>query len=818
MSSVELQVGLVGVDLKAEPRELPEGAPAPWAESAKLVHVGKPIARLDGAEKVTGRAHYTADINRPGMLHGRVLRSPHAHAKVFRIDTKEAEQSPGVKAVVVLPHLNGGATEAGDNPKDDRFVPIVRYAGQPIAGVCAVTAAQAEAALAKIKVGFDVLPHVVDPDDAQKAGAPLVFSKPVTQAGSAGGGGAGGVLPQNGNVRGPKKSGPRGKDAKQQEQAVTAALAQAKITVRETYRTQVQTQSALETHGLVAEWDKAGGELTVWASTQGIFSVRDELAEYLGIPAAKIRVITDFCGGGFGSKFGAGNYGVLAALLAKAAGAPVRMCLDRREEHLAVGNRPGSLQAVTLAAAADGKLTAIQVKGWGSGGAGAGAGFAGPALGLYQCPAIYAEELDVFTHTGPLAAFRAPGHPQGAFALESAMDELAERLHLDPLVLRDKNDDHKARHEERRRGAAAIGWDRRRPAGQGPREGSLGHLRRGIGMAQGLWYHLVNMASHAEVRIHRDGTVELLTGVQDIGGGIRTPLAQVVAEELGLPLDRIKVTLGDTRLPPGPGSGGSVTTNSITPVARDAAFAAKQSLLKEVQQILGLDALPTLNATGQVVGVKGGKATAPLTFKQAAAKLRKDQVVGVAERQPDYGGFKDGGKGRGVGYGQLGGVQFAEVEVDTLTGVVRVLRVVAAQDCGRPINPMLTRSQIHGGVIQGVSYALFEERRADRKTGKVLNANFEQYKIAGALDIPQIDVILMEDLRGRSSTDASGIGEPSTVPTSAAIANAVYNAIGVRVRELPITPARVLAALAARTAPAAPTGPASSAAPTGRRA
>jgi xanthine dehydrogenase YagR molybdenum-binding subunit len=801
MSKVEQTIGIAGVDLRTESRELPDGAPLPWVENAKLNQVGKPTPRVDGAEKVTGRAHYTFDVQRPGMLYGRVLRSPHAHARVFRIDTKEAEQAPGVKAVVVLPHLLGGAEEAGEETKGQRFAPKVRYYGQPIAAVAAQTAAQAEAALAKIKVDFDVLPHVVDPDDAQKPNAPLVFDKPVSQGGSAGGGGAAADLPQVGNVRGPKKSAPRGKDVKQQAQAVTAALAQAKTTVRATYRTQVQTHSALETHGLVAEWDKAGGELTVWASTQGIFSVRDELAEYLDLAPAKIRVLTDYCGGGFGAKFGAGNYGVLAALLAKAAGAPVRVCLDRREEHLAVGNRPGSQQAVALGADGEGKLTAIEVKGWGSGGAGAGAGFGGPALSIYNCPAIYTEESDVFTHTGPLAAFRAPGHPQGAFALESAMDELAERLGMDPLALRDKNDVHAARREERKRGAAAIGWDRRRPAGQGPKEGSLGHLRRGLGMAQGVWHYLVNTASHAEVRIHRDGSVELLTGVQDIGGGIRTPLAQVVAEELGLPLDRIKVTLGDTRLPPGPGSGGSVTTGSITPPAREAAFAAKQALLKEVQQVLGLSALPTLSAQGMVVGEKGGKPYPPLSFKQACAKLQKDQVVGAAERQTDYGGFAGGNKGRGVGVGQLGGVQFAEVEVDTLTGVVRVLRVVAAQDCGRPINPLLTSSQIHGGVIQGVSYALFEERRFDRKTGKVVNANLEQYKVAGALDVPQIDVVLLEDLRGTSSTDARGIGEPATVPTAAAVANAVYNAIGVRVRELPITPARVLAALQAAPRP-----------------
>ena len=794
----DVPVGITGAAGEAgphkEPRELPEGSPPPWPESQELKIVGKRTPRLDGAEKVTGRARYTFDVSRPGMLHARMLRSPHAHARVVRIDTKDAEQQPGVKAVAVLHHVVGGAQEQGVDRSKETFVHEVRYHGQPLAAVAAQTVQQAEAALAKIKVDYEVLPHVVDPDDAQKPNAPLVFAKPVVMKASAGGGGAGGPLPQTGNVRGPKRGAPRGKDAAVMQQAVTAALAQAPASVRATYRTQVQTHSPIETHGVVAEWTPAG-ELTVWASTQGIFSVRDELCEVLGIEQSKVRVITDYCGGGFGAKFGAGNFGVLAAQLAKQAGAPVRLMLDRKEEHQGVGNRPGSQQTLSLGAGKDGKLTAIQIAGWGSGGAGAGAGFAGPALSMYACPSIYAEEFDVFTHTGPLAAFRAPGHPQGAFALEQAVDELAERLGMDPLALRDLNDTHPARREERRRGAEVFGWSRRQPAGKGAREGSLGHIRRGLGVAQGLWYFLVNLNAHAEVRILKDGSIELLAGVQDIGSGIRTPLAQVVAEELGVTVDKIKVTIGDTRLPPGPGSGGSVTTASITPPARDAAFAAKQALFKELAASIGGPAAKPADLqlkNGMVVGTLAGKPIS-LTLKQAAAKLRKDQVVGTAERAGHY--LSPGEK---AVFRQLGGVQFAEVTVDTLTGVVRVERVVAVQDCGRPVNPLLTESQVHGGVIQGLSYALFEERRIDKKSGRILNGNFEQYKVAGALDVPSIDVVLLEDLHGRSSTDAAGIGEPSTVPTSAAIANAVYNALGVRVRELPITPARVLAALGAK--------------------
>lgn len=792
MSKLDLPVGIVGAGLTTESREVPDGTPPAWSENQKLQQVGKSLPRIDGADKVSGRAHYTSDVSRPGLLHGRVLRSPHPSARVHRIDVSEALKQPGVKAAVVLPSLLGVADDGG--PKGTQVARVLYY-GQPLAAVAAQTKAQADAALAKIKVDYDVLPFVIDPTEARKPGAPKVFEQPVTSRGSAGGGGSKDKLAQVGNVRGPKRSSARGRDVDKQAAQVTQALLAGPQGVRGTYRTQVQTHSALETHGLVAEWNPALDELTVWASTQGIFSVRDELSEYLGLAPTKVRVITDYTGGGFGAKFGAGNFGVLAALLAKDAKAPVRIMLDRREEHLAVGNRPGSEQTVALAASADGKLTAIEVKGFGFGGAGAGAGFGGPALSLYDAPAIYVEESDVFTHSGPLAAFRAPGHPQGVFALEQAMDELAEKLRIDPIALRDKNDTHAARREERKRLAAAFGWSGRTAAGQGPRAGKLGEIRRGIGMAQGCWYHLVNLESSAEVRIHRDGSVEVLTGVQDIGGGIRTPLGQVVAEELGAPLTKIKVTIGDTRLPPGPGSGGSVTTASITPAAREAAYAAKRALLTELQGALGLDKLPELSG-GSLTGEKGGKPIAPLPFDKACARMRRAEVLGSATRQPDY-GAQAAGK-RGNFWAQLGGVQMAEVEVNTLTGVIKVIRIGAAQDCGRPVNPLLVESQIHGGIIQGLSYALFEERRLDPKTGRLLNGNLEQYKIAGAVDVPKIDVILLEELRGRSSTDVSGIGEPATVPTAAAIANAVYNAIGVRIRELPLSPARVLAALASQ--------------------
>ena len=781
-------------------RSAPPDEPPPWPVNEKLSVVGKPTPRIDGRLKVTGRARYTADINLPGMLHARIVRSPHPHARVRKIDTSAAERAPGVRAVHVLEHLRGSA--ALDDPSKDGNTkhPVVRYAGQPIAAVAAATPAQAEDAARLVRVDYEVLPHVVDLDDARKADAPLVFPGSVEQGGTGGGGGGAKGVPQKGNVRGPARGGPIGA---KQPGVPDKGFSTAKVVVEGTFRTQIQTHSALETHGVVADWKP--DSLTVYSSTQGTASVRDELAEVFELARSRVRVVTEFMGGGFGAKFGIGNYGVLATHLSKKAGAPVRLMLDRREEHLVGGNRPSSLQRLRIGAAADGKLTALYLEAYGTGGTGLGAGCARPAQGIYRCANLLTEEYDVFTHAGPSAAFRAPGHPQGAFALEQSIDELAEKLRLDPIALRDRidvdpdpdggNGDSQARRLERRIGADKIGWSKRRPPGS-----DTGPIKRGIGMAQSIWYRIIDMDSACEVRILRDGSVEVLSAVQDIGGGIRTALAQVVAEELGLQPADITVRIGDTAFPPGPGSGGSKTTGSITPAARNAAFRAGRSFLAQVAPALGAEPAALVLRDGKVtVGNNGGRS---LAFRQAAARMRTEQVTATANRADDYGGWGQvrGPKSR-IGIGGYGGVQFAAVAVDTETGVIKVERVVAVHDCGRPLNPLALESQINGGVLQGISYALYENRVLDRGRGLMVNPNFEQYKILGAREVPQIDIMVLEEYRGRSSTDAGGIGEPATVPTAAAVANAVYNAIGVRVRELPMTPARVLAALSGKETP-----------------
>ncbi|HTO97122.1 MAG TPA: molybdopterin-dependent oxidoreductase [Myxococcales bacterium] len=739
------QVGLPGA-LASKERKVPRDEPAPWDGRARLSVVGQKVPRLEGPEKVTGRARYSFDVQLPGMLHAAVVRSPHAHARIKSVDVSAAAKMPGVQATYVVERLLGPARPKQEPAGAERY-PRIRYEGAPVAAVAALTPAQAEDAARAVRVEYEVLPHVADIDEARKEGAPLVFEGPVEQGGSAGGGGAAKDVPQKGNVRGPVVGG-NGAD-------VEKALAGSEVRLAQEYRTEVQTHSAIETHGVVADWRDDG--VTLYASTQGIHTVREEIATLFQLPRSKVRVICEFTGGGFGAKFGAGNYGVIALHLSQKARRPVRLFLDRRAEHLAVGNRPSSIQRLRLGAAKDGALQAIALEAFGSAGCAAGAGCAGPVKNLYPAAAVRSEENDVFLHTGPAAAFRAPGHPQGAFALEQALDELAERLGMDPIALRDRNDAHPARREERRLGREKFGWEALRA------RKDKGALRRGVGFAQGLWYNFDGRPANAEVLIHDDGSIECRSGVADIGGGIRTACAQVVAEVLGVRPRDVTVHIGDTALPEGPPSGGSVTTQLLTPAVRLAAERAKAELFSQ-----------------------GGKGDV-----RAAAKKLGRTVRGLGSRARDYAGWQDDDRYTAT----IGGAQFVEVEVDTGTGIVRVARALAVHDCGRPVNRLAIESQINGGIIQGVSYALHERRVIDRGTGRMLNADLEHYRIAGARDVPRIEAVVLDHFRGRSNTDASGIGEPAAVPTCAAIANAVAHALGVRVRSLPLTPARVLEAL-----------------------
>lgn len=705
---------------------------ASWGEASESRLIGKRIPRLSGKDKVTGKAKYTFDINRPGMLYGRILRSEVARANVVGLDLSDAEAMPGVKAV--LPIIEVGRQ--------------IRYQGQEIAAVAAETDDIARDAIRRIRVDLEELPHVVTEEDAMRENAPQIRDD---WAGNQ----------SEPNVR--------------EEGDINAGFEQAAVEVEATYHTPVQTHVCLETHGHVAEWED-DENLIVWASTQGVFGVRNDLAGRFNLPANQVRVITEHMGGGFGSKFGPGVEGHTAANLARATGRPVKLMLTRKAEHLVAGNRPSMTQHVRAGATSDGRIIAYDMKGYGTGGISSGAGFQAPYV--YHVPNRRAERRNVAVNVGNQRAMRAPGHPQGAFAMDSLMDELAEKLGMNPLEFRRINDPSEIRQAQYTLGAQEIGWHRRNSV---PGSGT-GVKKRGMGVGSGQWGGGGGDGTQARVTINSDGTVEAVTGTQDIGTGIRTAIAIIVAEELGLNPTDIMVKVGDSGpgLPSG-GSGGSQTTASVAPVIKTAAAAAKQKLFERVAPQLEapVEDLRVGNRTIYVVSDR----TKTIKWELATGQLGMESI--------SEGGHWD----RELRQGGVAGTQFAEVEVDTETGAVRVIKIVAVQDCGLAINRLTTESQINGGVIMGLGQALLEERFMDAQTGRMLNANLEDYKVPGTFEIPEIKSIVFDTHR-----KVTGIGEPPCIPTLGAIANAVYNAIGVRIRELPITPDKVLDALASEKA------------------
>lgn len=724
-----LKLGFDG-DVREVAVVIPDDEPTPWQWGERFSVLRKETPRLDGPLKATGAARYSYDIRLPAMLYGAILRSPYPHATVRSVDLSAARRLDGVRIAMRV--------DEGE----------IRFAGQEVAAVAAVSAEVAEEALSLIKVEYRPLPFVVDMHKAMADGAPRVFSgRP--------------------NVANPHVAGLGN---------VARALEEAAAVHEAVYTTPVQTHVSLETHGAVASWN--GDELTVWCSTQGIFTVRDDLDVLFNLPPEKVRVITEYLGGGFGSKFGAGAEVVIAARLAREAGAPVKLMLPRAAEHVATGNRPSSWQRVRLGARADGRLAAMELTEHGSGGIGGGAGSAGPYLSLYPCPNLRIEERDVYINAGPSSPMRAPGWPQGLFALELAMDELAGKLKLDRLEMRRRNNNHPVRAAELALGARRFGWTEKSRA---PR--SRGALRRGIGLAGGAWHGLGGSGPEAIVAARRDGRFEMRIGAQDIGTGTRTVLAMVAAEELGVPLELVTAQIGDSRFPFSVPSGGSSTSPSDSPAVRQAAAHLKHKLFRIAAPLLS--AKPgDLEARDSKIYVRFQSERA-IPIAEVCRRIPGDSISGSGERLPNYQGYRN----------DQAGCQFAEVEVDVETGVVRVLRVVAVHDAGLILDPLTARSQVNGGVIMGVGFALFEQRLLDPQTGLMVNPTMDDYKLPGPLDTPEVDVSFVEVANGVTNTGVLGLGEAAHVCTTAAIGCAVFDAIGVPVRDLPITPDRVLAAL-----------------------
>jgi xanthine dehydrogenase YagR molybdenum-binding subunit len=701
-----------------------------WSRTPTVV--GTHVKRLDGPDKVTGRAKYTFDIKRPGMLYARIVRSPHAHARVLSVDLSAAQRAPGVK--VALVHRD---------PADEK-TNVLMFQGDEIAAVAADTEERAVEAARLIKVEYDVLPHVVSVDQALAGTAPQVFTPS--------------------NVR---------QGQTQETGDLAAGFKEAAVTLDETYATHVITHVCLESHGAVCEWD--GDKLTAWVSTQGVNSARENLASALAIPQSNVRVICQYMGGGFGSKLTLGAEGLICARLAKMANAPVKLMLDRKEEHLATGNRPSAAARIKAGVSADGIITAFDAESWGTGGAGAASGF--PLPYIYQIANRRRTHKDVFINTGQQRPMRAPGHPQGSFITELMMDELADKAKLDPIEFRIKNLPPEAPNAMWRsylhEGAEAFGWSKRHPTGD-PASGSI---KTGMGVAIGTWGGGGRGPAAAHCEIASDGSVVMRIGTQDIGTGTRTVVAVVTADALGLQPTQVTPEIGDTSYGVSPGSGGSTTAASISPGVRIAALKALDALKDKVAPALGVEAAALVAAGGRIhVSATPSKG---LSWADACKRIGPQPITA------------DGDWGSGMTSVTTSGVQFADVSVDVKTGIVKVTRVLAIQDCGLVVNPLTAESQCYGGVIGSLNFALFEDRILDRNTGQMVNPNMEWYLLAGMSDMPQIDI----RLKNQPERGVIGLGEPPTVPTAAAVALAVRNAIGVTVRSLPLTPAKILQTL-----------------------
>jgi xanthine dehydrogenase YagR molybdenum-binding subunit len=734
-----------------------EDAP-PWDATAELGIVGHPHRRIEGVGKVTGRTRYTHDLRFPGMLHARILRSPYPRARVRRVDANKALSLPGVRAV--LHRFN--APKAAFRGEETIFRDEARFVGDEIAAVAAETEEIAAEALRLIAVDYEVLPHVVDLEEAIDDASPRID--------------------EHGNVH----------DADKHDRGdVKKALREADTVIEETYRTPTQLHNSLETHGAVATWD--GDLLTVYESTQHVFGVRQGLQAALRIPLSKIRVVCEHMGGGFGSKGGVGKYSIIAALFARELGVPVRCVLDRHEENIAAGNRSATLQRITLGAK-QGRITAIVHDSWSNAGLGRWvADPTGPTKGLYDVANVRTRSYRVLANTGSLAAFRAPGYVEGTFALESAIDELAEKLAVDPLALRrqhagaEKDPVSGLRYSLKRLvdcydiGGEEIGWSKRKPGGS---RGSAPGLRRGMGMASQTWSGGGTPPAYATVHVNPDGTAIVRIGTQDIGTGTRTILAQICAEELGIPFGDVRVEIGDTESPYAPISAGSLTVASVTPAVRVAAMDAREQLLEVAAGVLETPKAELRMEGGAVVS-RGARTT----IAKVLEELANYTVIGKGARRPNPDDLVL----------KTFGAHFAEVEVDLATGEVNVERVVAVHDIGRVVNPLTARSQVEGGVIQALGYALSEERVVDEPTGHVLTTGLETYKVPTVKDVPKIVVRFVDvpDIEA-NNVGAKGLGEPPIIPTAAAIANAVANATGVRVRTLPLTRKHLLEAVAAK--------------------
>ncbi len=730
--------------------------------------VGRPLPRVDGYERVSGTAQYPSDIVLPGMLYAAILRCPHPHAKVLSVDASKAEKMEGVRAV-----LSGSTPESKDvqwqynEQTVPLFDPHCRFEGEVVAAVAADTWYLASDAIRAIAVEYEVLPFVAEHQKALQKNAAKVGAKD-------------NLVSENTYSRGNTDRG----------------FAEADVVLEQNYSTSCELHTPLELHGCVASWDR--DRLTVWESSQGVYAIQSRIAEALGIPLSKIRVSNHYMGGGFGSKLWPGKYTLINVLLAKKSARPVKLLLSREETYLCVGNRPASSMELKAGVKKDGTITALQFECTGASGA-------YPAGGvqlvdwlirdLYLCDNVSSTSRDVLINAGPARPFRAPGHPQGAWALEQMVDEMAANIDMDPLEFRLRNipEISQARggkpytttglRQCLEKGAEEFGWQESLQRVKEFNRDSSGR-KRGIGLGSCLWIAGDGgPPSTVILKLYRDGSVNLNMGASDIGTGTKTVMAQVAAEELGVHPSVIQIEHADTATTQfATPSGGSKTVPTEAPTVRSAAISLKKELLKMAAEELEED-VGDLIYEGEWIRIDGREKK--LKVAEIKGLQKRGEVIGVGYRGPNV-------EGKVI---NPFAAQFCEIEVNIRTGEVKILRFLGAHDSGRVLNRATYDNQVYGGIVMGIGFAFTEFRRLDvRQTGKLCNKNWHDYKLPTAMDVPLQTVSLPVELDDpeANNTGAKGLGEPVTIPTAPALANALHMATGIRFTRAPVMPMDIL--------------------------
>ncbi len=735
--------------------------------------IGARTIRPDGADKVTGRAQYSADLAMPGMVWGKILRSPHAHAVIRSIDTSKAEALPGVKAVVTAKDM---VPFPVDKPvplgiQDMRWMARnilahekALFHGHPVAAVAAISEEVAAEACKLIVVDYEVLPHAIEIEDAIRPGAPILHDfmqqegKPSNIAGT--------MVLKAGDIE--------------------KGFAEADIVVEHTFTTRPVHQGYIEPHACTVS-HAADGKVTIWSSSQGQFMVRAMTSLLTGIPQSNIRAIPAEIGGGFGAKTIV-YLEPVAVLLSKKSGRPVKIVMSRDDVQRATGPAPGSLMTVKIGAKKDGTLVAAKGDFYLQAGCLPGSPLRGPvgcSFAAYAIPNVLSTGYDVVSNRSKVAAYRAPGAPHGAFATETVLDEIAEKLGLDPLEMRIRNSTKAGDKAIYGPTFGAVTFvetvDAIRkhphytaPLDKNPRPG----VKRGRGVASGFWYNAGGESS-VQVNITEDGNVAVTTGHPDVGGS-RASIANVVAELLGIDHSRVSVIIGDTQTIGFSNlTGGSRVTFASAMVATASCEKVIGQLKERAAKIWNIDAEAIKWEDGMALpaGDNAGKFP-PLSLKELAAKA--NDMGGPIGTQVQL-----NTTGADPGFA----THCVDVEVDVDLGIVRVLRYTAAQDVGRALHPSYVEGQIQGGVVQGIGWALSEEYLYD-KDGKVDNATFLDYRMPVCSDVPMIEALVIEIPNPKHPQGVRGVGEAPIVPPLAAIANAVHDALGVRFYDLPMSPPR----------------------------